>query len=171
MLPTVMLTAEDAIRMVPDKIKDAAVGMGATPAQVIWHVICRPPSRAFSRASCWPWPAPRAKRPRCSSRPCSAIIGRRTTAMSHLMQPTASMAVLIYNFSGSAVREPDPNGMGRGPRAGRAGPDRQPHRPEPLPAIRSRLGVYFMINVAKSPTSANEPRDERHQHAGQRRGD
>ena len=39
MLPTVMLTAEDAIRMVPAKIREAAIGMGATPTQVIWHVL------------------------------------------------------------------------------------------------------------------------------------
>ena len=39
MLPTVMLTAEDAIRMVPAKIREAAIGMGATPTQVIWHVM------------------------------------------------------------------------------------------------------------------------------------
>ena len=30
MLPTIMLTAEDAIRMVPAKMKEAAIGMGAT---------------------------------------------------------------------------------------------------------------------------------------------
>ncbi len=39
MLPTVILTAEDAIRMVPARIREAAIGMGATPTQVIWHVM------------------------------------------------------------------------------------------------------------------------------------
>ena len=39
MLPTVMLTAEDAIRMVPAKVREAAIGMGATPTQVIWRVM------------------------------------------------------------------------------------------------------------------------------------
>jgi phosphate transport system permease protein len=39
MLPTVMLTAEDAIRMVPVKMREAAVGMGSTQAQTIWHVL------------------------------------------------------------------------------------------------------------------------------------
>ena len=33
MLPTIMLTAEDAIRMVPAKMKEAAIGMGATKTQ------------------------------------------------------------------------------------------------------------------------------------------
>jgi len=39
MLPTIMLTAEDAIRMVPAKMKEAAVGMGATQTQTIWMVL------------------------------------------------------------------------------------------------------------------------------------
>src|SRR5215831_18222744 len=38
MLPTIILTAEDAIRMVPARMTDAAVGMGATPTQVTWMV-------------------------------------------------------------------------------------------------------------------------------------
>jgi phosphate transport system permease protein len=39
MLPTVMLTAEQAVRMVPQRMKDAAVGMGCTPAQATWKVV------------------------------------------------------------------------------------------------------------------------------------
>ena len=31
MLPTVILTAEDAMRMVPQRMKEAAIGMGCTP--------------------------------------------------------------------------------------------------------------------------------------------
>src|SRR5215471_18063331 len=38
MLPTIVLTSEDAIRMVPNRMTDAAVGMGATPTQVMWMV-------------------------------------------------------------------------------------------------------------------------------------
>ncbi|MBK8979014.1 MAG: phosphate ABC transporter permease PstA [Planctomycetes bacterium] len=38
MLPIVTLTAEQAIRAVPAKMKEAAVGMGATPTQVVWRV-------------------------------------------------------------------------------------------------------------------------------------
>ena len=38
MLPTVTLTAEGAMRMVPQKMKDAAIGMGCTNAQVVWSV-------------------------------------------------------------------------------------------------------------------------------------
>ena len=39
MLPTVILTAEDAMRMVPQRMKDAAIGMGCTQTQVVWSVL------------------------------------------------------------------------------------------------------------------------------------
>ena len=39
MLPTIMLTAEDAIRMVPAKMREAAIGMGSTRTQVIWYIL------------------------------------------------------------------------------------------------------------------------------------
>jgi phosphate transport system permease protein len=105
MLPVVMLTAEDAIRMVPPKMREAAIGMGATQHQTVWRVliptavpgILTGVMLAVARAAgetapllfsamfnnYWPW--------------------------SHghpvLMKPTASLAVLIYNFSSS----PAPN--------------------------------------------------------------
>jgi len=52
MLPTILLTAEDAIRMVPAKIKEAAIG------------------------SCWHWHAGPEKRRRYYSPHCSATTGR-----------------------------------------------------------------------------------------------
>src|SRR5262249_55043737 len=39
MLPTIILTSEDAIRMVPGRMRDAAIGMGATRTQTIWMVL------------------------------------------------------------------------------------------------------------------------------------
>ena len=39
MLPTVILTAEEAMQMVPTRMKDAAFGMGCTRTQVIWKVV------------------------------------------------------------------------------------------------------------------------------------
>ena len=39
MLPTVMLTAEEAMPMVPHKMKEAAIGMGATKTQVVWKIV------------------------------------------------------------------------------------------------------------------------------------
>ena len=39
MLPVILLTAEEAIRSVPQKMREAAYGMGATHTQVVWHII------------------------------------------------------------------------------------------------------------------------------------
>ena len=39
MLPTIILTSESAIAMVPAKMKEAAIGMGATSAQTVWMVL------------------------------------------------------------------------------------------------------------------------------------
>jgi phosphate transport system permease protein len=99
MLPTIVLTSEDAIRMVPSRMKDAAIGMGATPTQVVWMVLL--PTAlpgiltgimlAVARAAgetapllftalfsnYWLW----------------------SRGQATLMQPTASLAVLIYNFA------------------------------------------------------------------------
>src|SRR5262249_12400197 len=100
MLPTILLTTEEAIRMVPTKVYEAAVGMGATRTQTIWMVllptalpgILTGVMLAIARgagetapllftalfSNYWP------------------IHGGHVA----LMEPTASMAVLIYNFSG-----------------------------------------------------------------------
>ncbi len=100
MLPTIILTSEDAIRMVPSRMKEAAIGMGATPTQTTWMVllptaipgILTGVMLAVARAAgetapliftalfsnYWLWSHGRAQ----------------------LMAPTASLAVLIYNFAG-----------------------------------------------------------------------
>jgi phosphate transport system permease protein len=100
MLPTIVLTAEDAIRMVPSRMREAAVGMGATPTQTVWMVliptampgILTGVMLAVARAAgetapllftalfsnYWLW----------------------THGHARLMRPTASLAVLIYNFAG-----------------------------------------------------------------------
>ena len=100
MLPTIILTSEDAIRMVPSRMKDAAIGMGATPTQTVWMVLLPTAMPgiltgimlALARAAgetapliftalfsnYWLWEHGRV----------------------NLMQPTASLAVLIYNFAG-----------------------------------------------------------------------
>ena len=45
MLPTIILTSEDAIAMVPARMKDAAIGMGATSARPCGWCCCRPRCR------------------------------------------------------------------------------------------------------------------------------
>src|SRR5690606_22518767 len=39
MLPIVVLTAEESMKMVPKIMKDAAYGMGCTRTQVIWQIV------------------------------------------------------------------------------------------------------------------------------------
>ena len=108
MIPTIMLTAEEAIRMVPAKIREAAIGMGSTSTQTICRVmlptampgILTGVMLAIARAAGetapllftalfsnnWPWS-------HCSD----CLVGYKPD----LSGPTSSLAVLIYNFSSS----------------------------------------------------------------------
>jgi phosphate transport system permease protein len=100
MLPTVMLTAEDAIRAVPVRMKEAAIGMGATTTQTTWMVllptalpgILTGVMLAVARAAGETAPL------------LFTALFSNYWILSHgrvaLMQPTASLAVLIYNFAG-----------------------------------------------------------------------
>ncbi|HYB40284.1 MAG TPA: phosphate ABC transporter permease PstA [Candidatus Methylomirabilis sp.] len=100
MLPTVVLTAEEAIRAVPKITRDAAFGMGCTRSQVIWKVMLPTATPgiltgvmlAVARAA--GETAPLLFTALFSS--YWLFEGGRP----HQMQPTASLAVLIYNFSG-----------------------------------------------------------------------
>ncbi len=97
MIPTVLLTAEQAIRMVPQRMREAAVGMGATKSQVVWKVtlptampgILTGVMLAIARAA--GETAPLLFTAQFFDYWLSA----------NPMEPTASMAVLIYDFSGS----------------------------------------------------------------------
>ena len=100
MMPTIMLTAEEAIRMVPAKIREAAIGMGATSTQTILRVmlptalpgILTGVMLAIARAAGETAPLL-----------VTAMFSNRWP--SSLAAKTPSLAVLIYNFSGS----PDDN--------------------------------------------------------------
>lgn len=99
MLPTIILTSENAIAMVPAKMKEAAIGMGATTTQTTLMVLL-PTARpailtgimlAVARAAGETAPL------------LFTALFSNYWLLSHgslnLMQPTASLAVLIYNFS------------------------------------------------------------------------
>jgi len=100
MLPTVMLTAEEAMKMVPTRMKEAAVGMGCTPSQVVWRVILPTAMPgmltgvmlAVARAS-------GETAPLLFTALFSNYWFVRDGQVA-MMEPTASLAVLIYNFSG-----------------------------------------------------------------------
>ncbi len=100
MLPTVVLTAEEALRMVPRAMREAAVGMGCNPTQVVFRVVL--PTA---------WPAVLTGVMLAVARASGETAPLLFTAMFSdywirqngewaVMEPTASLAVLIYNYSG-----------------------------------------------------------------------
>jgi phosphate transport system permease protein len=100
MLPTVTLTAEDALRMVPVKMREASIGMGATSTQTVWMVLL--PTAVPGIATGVMLALARAAG---ETAPLlfTALFSHYwivSHAKLHLMQPTASLAVLIYNFAG-----------------------------------------------------------------------
>ena len=99
MLPVVLLTAEEAIRMVPAKMREAAVGMGATQAQTLWHVLL---PTAFPGILTGVMLAIARAAGETAPLLFTALFSNYWPAADgrlDLMQPTASLAVLIYNFS------------------------------------------------------------------------
>jgi phosphate transport system permease protein len=96
MIPTVMLTAEEALRMVPAKMREAAIGMGATQAQTVWGVL-------FPTAMPGMLTGVMLAVARAAGETAPLLF---TALFSNFWgqgpgNPTASLAVLIYNFSGS----------------------------------------------------------------------
>jgi phosphate transport system permease protein len=97
MIPIVLLTAEDAIRMVPHRMREAAVGMGATRTQMVLRVtlptalpgILTGVMLAVARAAGETAPL------------LFTALFSDYWLTANLMEPTPSLAVLIYDFSGS----------------------------------------------------------------------
>lgn len=94
MVPTVMLTAEEAIKMVPRPMKEAAAGMGCTPAQAMLKIILPVAVPGIITG-------------------VMLAVARAAGETAPLLftalfsdywlrpnEPTASLAVLIYNYSG-----------------------------------------------------------------------
>jgi phosphate transport system permease protein len=96
MLPTILLTAEEAFRMVPHRMKEAAIGMGTTRSQTVWHVIL--PTALPGVLTGVMLAVARAAGETAPLLFTALFFDYWTTS---LMEPTASMAVLIYDFSTS----------------------------------------------------------------------
>jgi phosphate transport system permease protein len=99
MLPTVMLTAEDAIRMVPGRIREAAVGMGATPTQAIWHVVLPTAMPGILTGVMLAVARAAGETAPLLFTALFSNYWLTSSGTPALMRPTASLAVLIYNFS------------------------------------------------------------------------
>lgn len=101
MVPIVILTSEEAFRMVPRKMIEAAIGMGCTPTQAVWKVIL---PTAFPSLLTGVMLAVARAAGETAPLLFTALFSNywilQDSRLS-LMEPTASLAVLIYNFSGS----------------------------------------------------------------------
>jgi phosphate transport system permease protein len=100
MLPTITLTAEDAIRMVPAKMKETAIGMGATQTQTVWMVMLPTAMPGILTGVMLA-----VARGAGETAPLifTALFSNYwpvSGAHMNLMQATPSLAVLIYNFAG-----------------------------------------------------------------------
>lgn len=94
MLPTVILTAEEAMKMVPRKMKDAALGMGCTRTQMIWKVVLPTGLPGILTGVMLA-----VARVAGESAPLLFTALFSNYWLGSLREPTASLSILIYNFS------------------------------------------------------------------------
>jgi len=95
MLPTVVLAAEEAIKQVPQRMKDAAFGMGCTRTQVIWKVVLPTGLPGILTGVMLAIAGAAGE-----SAPLLFTALFSNYYLTELMEPTASLSILIYNFSG-----------------------------------------------------------------------
>jgi len=99
MLPTIILTSESAILMVPAKMKEAAIGMGATTAQTVWMVLLPTAMPGITTGVMLAIARAAGETAPLLFTALFSNYWLVTNGRPDLMQPTASLAVLIYNFS------------------------------------------------------------------------
>jgi phosphate transport system permease protein len=95
MLPTVVLAAEEALAQVPQRMKDAAYGIGCTRTQVIWKVVLPTGLPGILTGVMLAIAGAAGE-----SAPLLFTALFSNYYISELMEPTASLSILIYNFSG-----------------------------------------------------------------------
>ena len=105
MLPTIILTAEEAIRMVPARIREAAIGMGATRTQTVIRIML---PTAFPGILTGIMLA--VARAAGETAPLLFTAGFNnfwpiSTSACQPRRTTASLAVLIYNYSRAATND------------------------------------------------------------------
>ena len=94
MLPTVILTADESMRTVPTRMKEAAVGIGCTPTQVVWKVLLPTALPGILTGIILG-----IARVAGESAPLLFTALFSNFWLSSLLEPTASLSILIYNFS------------------------------------------------------------------------
>ncbi len=95
MLPTVILTAEESMKMVPQRMKDAAYGMGCTRSQVIWKVVLPTGLPGILTGVMLAIAGAAGE-----SAPLLFTALFSNYWLHSVHEPTASLSILIYNFSG-----------------------------------------------------------------------
>jgi phosphate transport system permease protein len=100
MVPTVILTAEEAIKAVPKITRDAAYGMGCTRTQVIWKVLLPTAMPGILTGVMLAVARAAGETAPLLFTALFSSFWLFEGVKPNLMQPTASLAVLIYNFSG-----------------------------------------------------------------------
>lgn len=95
MLRTVVLAAEEAMAQVPQRMKDAAYGMGCTRTQVIWKVVLPTGLPGILTGVLLAVAGAAGE-----SAPLLFTALFSNYFISELSEPTASLSILIYNFSG-----------------------------------------------------------------------
>jgi phosphate transport system permease protein len=93
-LPTVVLTAEEALKTVPRRMKDAALGMGCTRTQMIWKIVLPTALPGILTGVILG-----VARVTGESVPLLFTALFSNYWLTSLREPTASLAILIYNFS------------------------------------------------------------------------
>ena len=100
MLPTVVLTAEEAIKAVPKITRDAAYGMGCTRTQVVWKVLLPTAMPGILTGVMLAVARAAGETAPLLFTALFSSFWMFDGGVPQVMQPTASLAVLIYNFSG-----------------------------------------------------------------------
>ena len=101
MLPIVVRSTEEMLKLVPDHLREASYALGATQvAHDRRPSCCRPRCRASSAARCWPSPGPRARRRRC----CSRSASRRKSTCNLFEGANTALSTQIFANADAAVR-------------------------------------------------------------------
>ena len=98
MLPTILLTAESVIKSVPSRMREAAIGMGCTPTQAVLGIIL---PTALPGVMTGVMLAVARAAGETAPLLFTALASDYWMSSSRLLEPTASLAYLIYDFSAS----------------------------------------------------------------------
>jgi phosphate transport system permease protein len=93
-LPTILITAEQALLGVPYAFREASFGVGATPFQTIWLIVLPEAMPAIMTGVMLA-----VARAAGETAPVLFTALFSQNWMKSIMEPTASLSVLIYNFA------------------------------------------------------------------------